>query len=825
MSEYIGGKKRNGQKPKGQNPRWPQGQPKQQSYLTVKDRKPLGPDERVEIITQAFSSIRNFRYSDILEVVNNLSAEITSYNSLAPTAAKANMRDVIDSLKVGGPGYRPNTPNFIDALSQADTVLYDKQVDALVTNGIIEPDNDAERQLFYTSIKNILKYGLGELEDAGSDALIRGTLEKASGLSRSLSNQEKDGTPIDVANVNKFKTVSENFETAATALERIEKAIMATSDTFDFADGYEFYANIENLYTQKFQILSLIDDAKDSIEKKLMTGGLTLEDLKQRATEEKAKEVEEDYNAKLKKLEDQQEAIDREVTFWNGKLAGAVSIEERRNADKKLTELFTATQKTIETGNVIQAELLSSRTGEWFDYVEEKSDNYVDIAGILFQTRKERIEAEKKQKEATARFLNATSIQKSIDDCLKDMKNISTAKCDRINQVREIYRRAKEIEANKSELVQNAALMLNPSRGAMKFSDELNNGQRLKRFEVFISDMTSTYQQWTGTNLDDTPAMRRNGKYPIGFYVDPGNETAIQTDTRESKIRAFKRDFDIFFNTYLSQVVTSSAIYGEESSSENDDLNKLKASNLIYSSNKDGSRVNMPQTIPLPAGAAARGPPVEIPELYTTYFKENTKLAIKILQKQQTLLKLMTQGGDLVRQQIDQIKRDVDEKSEKLFLDYETVKTLPTEIERSEETVRKCFNEGFDKTKREKEAALKEEIAKIKSAYDSELVFVEKEYKENLIKAKNEVREVRETPQRKEFKDMSPDELEREYNQLLSSVQELDNKIKQNRPEDSRRIPELQGRLSNLRAKLAEVGRLRKPAGGYRHATRRRRVY
>jgi hypothetical protein len=712
------------------------------------------------------------------------------------------------------------------------------QAQILVEKGILDPtqvntndtDNDAnnrkaDREIFYNQIKNILSYGVGELKDAGSNADITTFLANKSDEAITLYRREKatPAVPIPQADLIRFKTLSDNFEAGADNLERIAKAIFATSDTDDYADSYDFYTNIERLYEQKFEITSLIEEAKAAISVKLPKAGGALEDLDQAqaaARQEKIDEKQEEYNLKLEKLQQESLRIDRTIADWNGRLARPiVSAVDRKKADEELAKLFTESEKNISGFQTVLDEINSSRTGNWFDFVKTKSDNYVDIAGILFQTKKERIEAEKKQKEATAKFLNASANQRAIDDCLRNMKNVSTAKCDRITQIREIYRRAKEIEEAKNKLVQNAALMLNPSRGVLKYNDSLSDGQRMKLFEDLEKDMTRTYEQWVGLTIGDGALNPpRTGKYPIDppppFYTAPPGGTPQQITQYENNVKEFKREYDIFFNTYLTKVVSSSASYGESSLPGNAKLNELTASNEQY------RRFKNPQIPP-----AAAAPVITDEDLYEIHFRTNTKKAIQLIDEQRNLIKLAKGGGDLVRQEIDSQKKAIDVRTESLMADYEKVKSLPTGIEKSEESTRKCFNEGFDKSKRERDDLLRQELAKFKADYDTELVSVEKEYKENLIKAKNEVREVQEAPRRKDPKDMTADELEKEYSQLLSSVQQLDDRIKQNRPEDSRRIQEFQGRLSNLRVKLAEVGRLRKPAGGYRHSTRRQAMY
>jgi len=787
----------------------PGGQSGQQMYVTVKERRPAKPEERAQTIIEGFSSIERFRYSDLLNIVNNFSAEITAYAAgaagrLAVSAqARNNKKTAIDELKVGGPGHGQNTPNFIDALSPNESFLNDKQVNTLVINGVINPDDEDDRKLFYTSVKNILRYGVGELEDAGSDASIRGVLDQKINKSRRISSARIPATPADI---NEFKTVSEIFQTTATKLERIERAIMATADTFDYADGYEFYANIENLYTQKFEIQSLIDDVKDSIQTKLMTGGDDLEDFKETATREKAEEVTEDYNKKLQKLQNQRDKLDQEIAVWNGKLAGAIGLDERRLADKRLMDLFTETQKNIETVQNVSDELISSRTGNWFDFVETKTDNFVDIVGVLFKTRKERVESERKQKEATAKFLAGVKIQKNIEDCLKDMKTISTSKCDRINQLRELHRRAKEIEEKKSDIVQNAALMLNPSRGIAKYNDDMTNAQRIRRFEELHRSIDTTYRK-ISTMYPTAPAQA--------------------TETH------FRREF-VELSRLFDAVETSAAMYGDNPNSvDNQDLVEFKAKNKEFN---DSYKLIDATAAAAPVAPAVAAPPqqirpntpIPINDLYDVHFVANNARALRILEKQITLLKLSEGGGELVRQQIDGKMRQTNNETVTLMDDYQTLKSLPSEIEKTEESVKKCFNEGFDRSKKQIEDALRKDLDGFKMDYESELKYVEKEYKDNLLKAKNEVKENRDRPPVKNYKDMSPEELETEYQRLLAEVQRIDNRLKENRPEDASKIGQFRGQLDAVRNKLKEIGQIRKvvapPAGGSRYHRTIRRI-
>ena len=193
-----------------------------------------------------------------------------------------------------------------------------------------------------------------------------------------------------------------------------------------------------------------------------------------------------------------------------------------------------------------------------------------------------------------------------------------------------------------------------------------------------------------------------------------------------------------------------------------------------------------------------------------------------------TLLKLSEGGGDLVRQQLDGKTRQTNDETTTLMSDYQTLKSGPSEVERLEESVKKCFNEEFDKSKKKIEEGLKKELDGFKMEYESELKSVEKEYKDNLLKAKNEVRENRDRPPMKSYRDMTPEELETEYQRLLSEVQRIDNRIKENRPEDASKIGQFRGQLDAVRNKLREVGQIRKvvvpPAGGsrYHHRTIRR---
>jgi chromosome segregation ATPase len=157
--------------------------------------------------------------------------------------------------------------------------------------------------------------------------------------------------------------------------------------------------------------------------------------------------------------------------------------------------------------------------------------------------------------------------------------------------------------------------------------------------------------------------------------------------------------------------------------------------------------------------------------------------------------------------------------------DYENLKSLPTEIGKSEENVKKCFNEGFDKSKKEKESALKDEIVSIRAARDSELKTIEAEYKSNLTKLKSEIKESKERQGRKEYKDMNSQELDAEYQRVLAEVQRLDDRLRENRREDADKIPGLRNQLDGFRSKLAEIGRIRKAASGgnrYHHRTIRK---
>jgi hypothetical protein len=872
---------------RGRGPRGQQNPGRQQGPVS---RPRLNAQQRGELILQGFDAIPRFRYSDLMGITTDLFATsedlVTRNNNVAyvpgggrggaarnasildRTNSAINRRNIftrilspppalIPQRNAVGAGGAPVILPLAGALIPFNAVAAPvaptaAQAGILVQNGILNPtdvntndtDNDsnnrkADREIFYSQIKNILSYGVGELKDPGSDDQVTTLLANKSDEAVSLYLGEKSNLPVAITAVQlaDFKTLSDNFEADADKLEKIAKAIFATSDTDDYADSYDFYANIERLYEQKFEITSLVEDAKNAVSVKLPTTGGALGDVDEAlaaATDEKAKEKQEEYSLKLRKLEQDSLLIERKIQEWNGRLARPiVTAVDRRKADEELSKLFTESEKNISGFQAVLDEINSSRTGDWFKYVQEKSDNYVDIAGILFQAKKERVEAEKAQKEATAKFLNASANQQAIDDCLKDMKNVSTAKCDRITQVREIYRRAKEIEEEKNKLVQNAALMLNPSRGVLKYNDSLSDGQRTKLFEDLENDLRNTYEEWVGLKIDDSPLpaipARRQGGQPLqrvarypnalpnpvpnalpnatAFYITPAATTPAEQIDINGKIENFKREYDIFFNTYLTKVVSSSANYGDATLPGNKFLKDLTESNEAYKNFKEGRTVITPQ------------------QLYETHFRTNTKNAIKIINEQRNLIKLASGGGDLVRQEIDAKKQKTDENTEELMADYEKVKSLPTQIEKSEETTRKCFNEGFDKSKRERDEALKQEIAKFKSDHDSELISVEKEYKENLIKAKNEVKEVQENPRRKEPKDMTPDELEKEYANILSNVQQLDDKIKQNKPEDARRLPDMQNRLAALRTKLAEVGRLRKPKGGFTHSTRRQIMY
>jgi len=621
-------------------------------------------------------------------------------------------------------------------------------------------------------------------------ALISDEQSAVDNLTAALNNAKQ--VLIKPGNVEKFKTLSDEIERAATKIAPIEKAIISTSDIQDYADGSDFYQVMQNLYEQRFQISSLISDTKYLLSEKIEApkprrgGALTQEDIRQRATSEKAAKLREDAQVKLRDLQFKGEKIERQIANVNTRLATALTYDDRRVADKQLADLFKETEETIKTVQDVQKELENSRTDQWFDIVENKTENYVEFANSLYEARKKRLEAEIKQKEETARFATANAIKLLIDNCLKDLKGVSTKKCDRINSLREIYTTAKDIEAKKSELVQNAALMLNPSRGTAQYTDGLNDGQRIKRFEDLEKTLTAEY----------TNSMKVT--YPN------------VADASNPKSR-FRQDYANFARL-LREVSKSAAFYGpNQDSPDNTDLASLRE-NMAEYDRKAGEEAGSPNYIASDV-------------LYDTYFEASYKFAMNVLKKQKLLLDLTTRGGELVRQKIDATKRETDDATTKLMEDYENLKSLPTEIGKSEENVKKCFNEGFDKSKKEKESALKDEIVSIRAARDSELKTIEAEYKSNLTKLKSEIKESKGREGRKEYKDMNSQELDAEYQRVLAEVQRLDDRLRENRREDSDKIPGLRNQLDGFRSKLAEIGRIRKAASGgsrYHHRTIRK---
>ena len=860
----IGGRRGPRGAPVPIQPRRQRGQQQQGQQQPQLARRPAESiEQKIQSLTNGIGSIERLRYTeDFIDLVDKV---LRTFNPGG-----------IDELRTGaaaaaaGPPVRAFGVKPIPDLPGG--VIADEDITAATTHGIqslvvragaVAASTMDERKVFCGQVKDVLRYGLGEFrEDAAIQALldkikvaqtesqkiislekelpdIEDKLQKAitaistfgaaqapfqteaqaalndmtrvkldaaiaaavptanaaeqtaiDNLTRALEKAKL--VVIEPGNIEKFKTLSDEIETAAARMERIEKAIVSTSDIQDYADGSDFYQVVQKLYEQRFQISSLISDTKYLLSEKIEApkprrgGALTQDQIRERATSEKAAKLREDAQVKLRDLQLKDESIQRQINNVNTKLANAVTYDERRIADKELGELFKQTEETIKGVQDVQKELESSRTDQWFDIVESKTENYVEFANSLYEARKKRLEAEIKQKEETARFATANAIKLLMDNCLKDLKGVSTKKCDRINSLREIYTTAKDIEAKKSELVQNAALMLNPSRGTAQYTDGLNDGQRIKRFEDLEKTLTAEY----------TNSMK---------VTYPDVASASNPKSR------FRQDYANFARL-LREVSKSAAFYGpNQDSPDNTDLASLRE-NMAEYDRKAGEEVGSPNYIANNV-------------LYNTHFEASYKFAMNVLKKQKLLLDLTTRGGELVRQKIDATKRETDDATTKLMEDYENLKSLPTEIGKSEENVKKCFNEGFDKSKKEKESALKDEITSIRATRDSELKTIEAEYKSNLTKLKSEIKESKGREGRKEYKDMNSQELDAEYQRVLAEVQRLDDRLRENRREDSDKIPGLRNQLDGFRSKLAEIGRIRKAASGgnrYHHRTIRK---
>ena len=803
-------------------------------------------DQKIASIADGIESIERLRYADFLQI-----------------------RDTI---------LRPHNPVGIDAAIAAVRVDGDvpKAINAYVNDGIqniVQNTEMNDRQQFCSQIKEILKYGLGELDDPNALQNLHSKIglaitefKKINLLQKQLPDNitlaiqtaitalpddqkslkdavklmldepsEKNFKLLEIAflpqlqaaraaaaaagaaagaapppitpvhqqlidlarlfnaakqvsvtpeKISEFKNLSDQFETVANSIEPIQRAIVSTSDVWDYADGYDFYGVIQNLYQKQFETEALIADTTYLLSEKIPArgGAVSKEKMREIATAEKSTKLREDAASKLRDLQLKNEKVTRRITDWNSRLAaGVLTYQGRVDAEKELKSLFKEFEDATKGVYDVQKELESSRTDRWFETLEEKTSNYVEFADALLAARKKRIEAEIKAKETTAKFATANTIKRLIENCLNDLKGVSTKKCDRINSLRELNRTAKEIEAAKSDLISKAQLMIDPSRGTAQFSDELTDGQRIKRFEDLKKVITQESQSFVENNV----TVNNN---PIN------NNVMFRTN----------------FNQYaviLKQVADSSAFYGNNLSSKtNEDLAELRRNVEEYEKRKN-ELLTSPDIIP-------------IDELLHKYFDRSTELAKKILDSQPVLLSLTKGGGELVRQQIDANKRQVDQATEKFMAEYEESKSLPRDIQRSDQAAKNCFNEGFSASKKEKEAALKEELVSIKAGVETQMKKVEEEHTTNVAKLKDEVVKTQEL--KKELKDLSQEELDKKYGNILNEVEILDRKIKENKPEDAEKIPIFTERVALLRTKLSDIGKLRNPpAVGGRRATRR----
>jgi len=742
-------------------------------------------------IRDAFRQIKSFRYEFIKHIVllPQVDDDIRNAAEYVGADEKKNQlrdqaiafRNVTAAARAAVAAGNPNPDDFI-----------------IKENTLSEfyPTTKGDSQLFYRNLLElIIQGGIERYTNAGVPE-ANSLLATIKDLEREIKNVLKAQLSNDNADVvqltNQIKDISEAIQADADETMAIKNAGTAIT-TLDDNVPETAYDQIEKLEKLKLGLHFLKEDLEYNTASRLppKVGGAraTIESARDKATAEKVKELREEVDKQQSALVRQQESIDRQIVSLRERLIDPLSTPQQvKDATDKIAKLNTETEEIIKKAHAVEDKLLDPKVDSWFQIVETKTEDYVKMVRLLYEKREKRIDAEENAKKLSVEFLALKGIDTIITKTVDSLKEVSGKKCERIGSLREVYRSMKEIEKQKLKLVENAALMLNPSRGVANFSQDSvsrDNASRIRNFDKIA-----------GLLREEHTSLLR--KYP----ASPPAAT-------------FKTDFKEFA-PLIAEVGKISGLYGTDpNSDDNRDLVTLRQHIEDYNTHTD-----------------AKGESTfQLPNLYDQFFTEDYATSIRILEKQKTLLMLTTDGGDLVRQEVDRQERVVSTQTERVLAEYTKLKALPKEIDVSQEKSNKIYDEEYEKSIKQKKDSIKDELEKIKKQKEEEKEKIQKLFKEDLDKLKNEPKQVQTGQKGKEdYSAMTDEQIQSKKAAAEVGLADMRKKLGDSAYDEKKKkglpdqIRQMQQKLDEINR---EISRRRKATGGggFKHHKTIRKIH
>lgn len=755
-------------------------------------REPRAPQPRQPNVDQidtdikdAFRQIKSFRYGFVKHIV------------VSPRVDD-DIHDLTQQY-VGGDDVKTQNRDQAVAFRNEIARNADFNINPVILSKVYPSAQDQE--LFYRDILELIIRGGTEryTNEAGvPDA--SGLLDAIKSLEGDIKNVLKAHLSNDNASVirltTQIKDASEAIQKDADEIMAIKNAGTAITILDDNVPEMA-YDQVEKLEKLKLDLYFLKEELEYNLASKLppKVGGAraTIESARDKATAEKVKELREEVEKQQLAIVRQQESIDRQIVSLRQRLVDPlVTPAQVKEATDKIAKLNTETEEIIKKAHAVDDKLTDPKVENWFQIVETKTEDYVQMVRLLYEKREKRVDAEETAKKLSVEFLALKSIDTIMTKTVDSLKEVSGKKCERIGSLREVYRSMKEIEKQKLKLVENAALMLNPSRGVANFSQDStsrDNASRIRNFDKIKGLLQEEYSS----------LLRKYPSPAAGRQVAP----------------TFKTDFKEFA-PLIAEVGNISGMYGTDpNSDDNRELVTLRAHIEDYNTHTD-----------------AKGESTfQLDNLYDQFFTQDYNTAIRILERQKTLLMLTTDGGDLVRQEVDRQERVVSTQTERVLAEYTKLKALPKEIDVSQEKSNKIYDEEYEKAIKQKKDSIKDELEKIKKQKEEEKEKIQKLFKEDVDKLKNEPKQVQNAQRGKEdYSAMTDEQLQSKKAGAEVGLADMRKKLGDSAYDEKKKkglpdqIRQMQQKLDDINR---EISRRRKATGGggFKHHKTIRKIH
>lgn len=198
-------------------------------------------------------------------------------------------------------------------------------------------------------------------------------------------------------------------------------------------------------------------------------------------------------NVKLNRLHDKvaEQIVYLENLYTTGIPRFNADFEKRIEAEVSRLEKEVETLETEKSNFIKQVEDPTYK----FKTLLDKFKTEAEFVSWIEKAKKEHIEAVSEARKTSQTLKSVSTLKKSIDKCIEDMKKSLNINCEKISKYNSLADESKKLESKYQLILSLSAFMVDPGRGISNIRDVLEKlGIASNGVKEYIEDNTSTYQ-------------------------------------------------------------------------------------------------------------------------------------------------------------------------------------------------------------------------------------------------------------------------------------------------------------------------------------------